>query len=147
MCCLTIPLRSHGEENSPFLCNPVWRDRQQMSTAKNISFSSVGWGAEKEGLGEDGSHSQMLWILLIGALQGMQEIRTESDSSGHTESIPWCVQSRFLKCPLLLLPRSPGQPQGAVPGLSDGHCRCPGFSSFSLLSAGTPDLRRAALGP
>lgn len=38
-CSLPVPLQSCGEENGPFLCNSVWKDRQQMSTAKNISFS------------------------------------------------------------------------------------------------------------
>lgn len=60
----------------PFLCNPVWRDRQQMSTAKNISFSCVWCGAEKEGLWEGGSYCQMLWIFIC-AQPGIQEITGE----------------------------------------------------------------------
>lgn len=64
-----------GEKTSPFLCNAVCRDRQQMSTAKNIPFSCVWWGAETEELWEGGSHSHMLWIFLCSLL-GIQEIRT-----------------------------------------------------------------------
>nr|KAF6392480.1 hypothetical protein mPipKuh1_007694 [Pipistrellus kuhlii] len=95
--CSSIPPQPCGEKNSLFLCNPVWRDRQQMSTAKNISFLCVWWGAEREGLGEGGSHSQMLWILL-GALPGIQE-EHENGSPGHTEPIPWRFQPRVLKHP------------------------------------------------
>ena len=31
----------------PFLCNSVWRDRQQMSTAKTTSFSCLWWGGRE----------------------------------------------------------------------------------------------------
>lgn len=57
-----LPAMLQGGKRASF-CSPVWRDRQQMSTAKNTALSCVWWGAEKEGLREDGSHSQMLWIL------------------------------------------------------------------------------------
>lgn len=137
-----IRLQPCGEKNSPFLCNPVWRDRQQMNTAKNISFLCVWWGAEREGLGECGSHSQMLRIFRC-ALLGIQE-EHNNGSSGHTEPIPWRFQPRILKRP----PPLPSWPihlaSGAKPGLRTGHVGAPpispqlSFSSFLQLCCSWP---------